>query len=332
MRDLFRVFEKLSSPSACQDGTDVYSTTPLVEVNDWHLGCNSEGQPAVLLSLGRSSGERRPLSVRLENLRIEHNVKCRIIDVGGESRLSRYSIIQCRSNLQDIQTCFLRVIASETLELRNDATEADLSSLVEHLLALFRFLSGPGSRTIQGLWAELFTISIARNPSSMVKAWHEEPDEKYDFCWNDIRLDVKSTSDRSRRHFVSLEQAYPPPGTHGIFVSLFACKQSGGLSLGDLWDQVLDSLEDLEDKLKVDRICIESLGGGIVEGRSAMFDKETARDSLMYYDANSIPKPSRTMPIGVSKVRFLSDFDFAKQLDFGEVNLKGQLSEWVGPA
>lgn len=63
--------------------------------------------------------------------------------------------------------------------------------------------------SIQGLWAELFVISIASNPEYLLKAWHSSLNDVYDFNDGIDKIEVKSTSKSHRIHKFSYDQLSP---------------------------------------------------------------------------------------------------------------------------
>ena len=220
----------------------------------------------------------------------------------------------------DVQACFLRTIGGALAGLEQRVEAKDLVDLVDRLVVLFRLLAKPRERAIHGLWAELFVILSASDPAMMIDAWHSQSMERFDFGLGGERLEVKSSSVRSREHMFSFEQVYPPSGASVLVASVYVEEQTNGRSLGNLWDRVVDAAPSSEARLKVEKVCIQTLGQ-LGVGREFSADWNLAVESLAFYQVSDIPRPSADCPAGVSQLRFRSDLslaDPAETINLGE--------------
>ncbi len=279
------------------------------------MGKSDAGLPAMLVAVHGGKGTDRPLTVGLENLRVEHNVRCRLTRPDGSAEVARYSIIQCLSTDAEVQACYLRTIAGALMGLDRNVEARDLNDLVDRLVALFRLVRRPRAQTIRGLWAELFVILAASDPPMMIDAWHSNPAERFDFSRDDERLEVKSSSTRSRDHIFSFEQVYPPSAASVLIASVHVEDQTKGVTLGDLWNRVSDAAPSSDARLKIERVCAESLGEDLSAGRGSAFDWDLAVESVAFYRAADIPRPSPDCPSGVSQIQFRSDLSLADPVD-----------------
>lgn len=153
----------------------------------------------------------------------------------------------------------------------------------------------------------------------MIDAWHSESMEHFDFSRGSERLEVKSSSRRSREHVFGFEQVYPPSGASVLIASVHVEEQTNGRSLGDLWDRVVDAAPDAEARLKVERVCAEALGQDLGAGRAFSGDWNVAVESRAFYDVAAIPRPSADCPPGVSQLRFCSDLGLADTVELTDV-------------
>ena len=279
----------------------------------WRVARNEAGLPAILVAVDAPTGPDRPLAVGLPNLRVEHNVRCGVSRQGKDVEIARYSIIQCLTGDSDVQACFLRTIGGALVGLEGRVEAKDLVDLVDRLILLFRSVAKPRERAIQGLWAELFVILSASDPAVMIEAWHSQSMEHFDFGRGDERLEVKSSSNRSREHVFSFEQVYPPSGASVLVASVYVDEQTNGRSLGYLW--VVDATPSGEARLKVERVCAQSLGQDLGVGREFSADWNLAVESLAFYRVTDIPRPPADCPPGVSQLRFRSDLNLAEPTD-----------------
>ena len=319
MDDLVVLYSQLSTPTARLDSQEAYISRPIRGYRRCHLAKSVKALPAVLIAPANDSTIHRPLSVHLENLRVEHNVLCNVTSSDGQTNVIRCSIIQCLSTKRAIQECFLRTIGGTLLQLTGEVTADDISSLIDRLLVLFRLVVQPPLRTFRGLWAELFVILSARDVGTMIDAWHNDPNEHFDFSHGVERLEVKSSSTRSRAHLFSLEQVYPPAGVSALVASLHVESHPNGATLGKLWDDLLEVAPSGDARMKIERVCVESLGQSLEAGRAFSGDWHLAMQSVAFYSVNDIPRLRNECPLGVSDVRFRSDLELADPVIVGKL-------------
>lgn len=273
--------------------------------DDRHLAKDEWGNPLLLISTLPS---RIPPAVILENLKVEHGIRCKITDPDGTLSEGTFSIIQCTSPQASLKSYFIRLMDSVIQLIASPARTEDISNAVDRLATLFLALRRTPSRPIQGLWAELFLIVTSKDPLTMLKAWHNEPTERFDFSCGLDRIEVKGSGNRTRSHHFTYHQAHPPKELSVFVASLYAEDCVGGTSLGDLWDRaryLAGSNANL--RLKIDQICTEVLGSDWDRARDRSFDDDVAKDSLAFYDIRDIPKVPWALPDGVSDVRFVAD-------------------------
>ena len=91
---------------------------------------------------------------------------------------------------------------------------------------------------VQGLWAELLLIAYSSDPELLIGAWHEDPDEVYDFALANERLEVKSARGAYRRHHFSSSQLPARAGIELTVASVLVQRVAGGATLWDLLQQL----------------------------------------------------------------------------------------------
>jgi len=310
MSEFIRVFDTLRSPDGATGNHFIASQ--LAGFPDRHIAKDLSGHPAVLFEVLRIASDRAPLNFALENLRVEHEVQCRVGNLQGQTHTGRFTILQCLNDDRGIQDYFLRTMEMMVESLPANAKVAQISDAVEHLIELFQAMRRAPTRTVQGLWAELFLIVQARDSVVLLRAWHDEATEGIDFSRGSERIEVKCSADRMRRHFFSWEQVNPSAGTTQLIASLFVEPAAGGTTVGELWDRARAlAAHDSDLRLKVEKVCLDSLGDGWQEARFMAYDAQRAAHSLLFYNVADVPKVSVELPPGVSEVRFRSDLSFA---------------------
>ena len=161
---------------------------------------------------------------------------------------------------------------------------------------------------VRGLWAELLVIERGSDPEYLIRAWHEDPEDRYDFNDSIDKIEVKSTSGDQRSHLFSLEQLNPNDSSNLIIASVFVNPTGIGKSIFDLMDMISPRLKDTDCSLKLTEIVLKTIGLHLEECRNLHFDYNFATDTLTYYDSKVIPTLDKnSIPSTVSAVHFRSD-------------------------
>jgi hypothetical protein len=304
MDRLAGLYRSLSRPALGASGT-VFAGA-LIPGTSHHVGKDALSRPAILITVAASGN--RPASLSLQNLRLEHGVRCRISRDGGNLLDEHFSLIQCQSDDVILQECFLDLVDAIIEALPSSPSADEVSEAIDRMAALFLAVERPRTRSVHGLWGELFLISRADEARGLVESWHTEACDRYDFASGLYRLEVKTSADRSRHHYFSLEQVHPAAGVRVAVASIFIEQSAGGVSLGELWDAIREAVGDTAElRLKIDEICFQALGNTWQEARSAKFDGTLAAESLVFYDVEDIPRLPIDLPVGISEIHFRSN-------------------------
>jgi hypothetical protein len=301
MLDLLKIFKNLTLPI---EGDHMCFSADVIQQGWNHRVARSvENRPSVLLCVARRDGFLP--SIALENLTIIHDVPCRVTARDGTSVEDRFSVITCNSNDETIQDKFLSLLSPLVFAIGSAPSEQQLNELINDLVFLFRSLDEPPMKSLRGVWSELFLISVSSDPRVLAQSWHSTPEEKYDFSHEHERLEVKSSSNRSRSHHFSIEQLSPPAGASLLVGSLFVETLASGPSIGELYEKIRRVVwSDPETLTKFDRVFHSSIGNHWNTSTSVRFDPDLALDSLSFYRLEDIPRITGPLPVGVSKVHF----------------------------
>lgn len=316
MLDLLTAFRHLPVPTGADGSPAAFSGAPAPAFPGIHIAKDQLARPAVLVRIDRPGTGLRPPSIAMENLRVEHGLDCRISVPSSDQTLTgTFSLIHCLSLEESLQEYFLDTVQVILHSLPSAVTAASVSDAVDTLASLFAAAQRPSSRPAQGLWAELFVITHASEPQLLLDSWHSDPAERFDFSLGCQRVEIKCSGDRTRRHHFSHEQAHPPAGVVMLVGSLFVEHSASGISLGELWDLARRLAGDnAELRLKIEQVCLQSLGDSWPQARAISYDQQLAAESLLFFDVADIPKIQADLPLGVSEVRFRSDLGLASSL------------------
>jgi hypothetical protein len=300
---LLSSFSRLPIPKAAKGG-ESFSAQP-IEQSSHQIAKDTEGRPAILIAISDVEGRDNPYPVALEHISIRYRVLCEITDANGASRQGRFVVVRCESNEDDLIEYFLRTMEVHISSLGLVPSCSQAASMVEKLIELFRALSQPSKRSIQGLWAELLIIAESSNPSLLLRSWHAAPDDLYDFAFEKQFIEIKSTSGLARIHHFSLEQLNPPNGTTALVASLFVERSLDGLTVIDLMERIQTQVRgDASLLAHLHRNVTLTLASDWRQAASLKFDPRLAKKSLHIYDVGSIPSVSWPVPLDVSEVKF----------------------------
>jgi hypothetical protein len=177
------------------------------------------------------------------------------------------------------------------------------------MVELFQKLQRPARRSLTGLVGEACLILFAADANAAIAAWRVDPDERFDFVTENLRLDVKASSVRRRSHEITFEQANAPGGTCAIFASICVEPAGGGCSLSELVGMIEErSTGNSGAVSKLRTVIADTLGNTLPAAMSWRFDLPVAKSSLQLFEAAEIPALRPPLPSGISAIRFVSDF------------------------
>jgi hypothetical protein len=150
----------------------------------------------------------------------------------------------------------------------------------------------------------------------MVRAWHTDPTERYDFSAGKERIEVKCAVGRSRVHHFTLEQLTPPATTVVLVASVCTERSGGGTSLEDLLVGLRSRVSgDPQSLFHLEVVVGATLGRTVVEALEESFDREMADQSLAFFDVAAVPRPGGEIPKEVTEVRFVTDLTHVEAVE-----------------
>lgn len=327
---LEELFDSLVLPLEQPSGRSL-SAAPIPDYENYRLAKDSSGSPCLLLRQATATTPTSP--IRLQNLVVSYGVPCIITRPDSQQEEGAFTIVKCSNVDPSLFPHFLKILSPIIITLGPVPTAAAVRRAISGLVDLFQALTIPAKKSIQGLWAELFVIRYASNPYEVVRAWHSAPGEHIDFVSGRHRIEIKSSSTRTRIHHFSLVQLTPPVQARLVVASLFVENIGGGVSLSQITDEIRMMLsEDSELLARFDAVLYATLGAGWAEAMEERFDSELASESLQFFESLSIPRVDSVIPTSVSDVRFTSDLSGVPMLDSASLQMSGGLLAAATPA
>lgn len=328
-RNLKRLFSGLGVPVSSQGRA--YETARIARDSRYRVGRDSEGNPTILIATTDSAGAAALSDFVGRHLRIGHGVRCAINEAGVEVGRDQFSVVTCIDSDDLIRERFFDAVETMLRSLGEVPEVEELRRVVSGLVQLFRLASQPPKGTIQGLWAELWVIVQARNPEVLLSAWHAEPTNIFDFNSGPERLEVKSTSQRIRKHTFSHLQLKPPEGTRVAIGSVFVESSGGGPTISTLVERIRRRVTTPRPLRRLDYVVANTLGSDWRTGVKSSFDSELAAESLRFYATEAVPSLPSYIPQGITDIRYVSDLSGAEFLSREEMLGSGELFAATAP-
>lgn len=316
MIDLNELYQKINtSPNIKTENSNYYIACPIPGYPKHKLARDIQSNPCLLISTDSLKEPTRPAPIKLKHLSVLFDVECKVFHNGSFEK-NRFTVICCTEQDQVMRDYFLRISSAIISAIGKKPSRAEIFNAVDKLVELFRALSQAPRKSVQGLWAELFLISLSPNPESLITAWHQSPLDKYDFSAGDQRIEVKSSTSGKRVHHFSLEQLKPTTDIKVLVASVFVERIGTGMSVMDLVELLRPLIASNSDLLfYLDRMIGLTLGKEWQSAATDKFDYKLARKSLAFYLSDAVPSISPALPKGVSDVHFKVDLTDVPTVD-----------------
>ncbi len=322
MQSVFEIFQTLKEQSAGNTDGGI-SVASLPSVAHHKIGVSANGQPIFFIKC-EASAKANLLDSNLEFIAVQFNRECQLSNNQQNVEKGVYTVIYLKTDSIDFQAYFLEVILLVIKKLPAKPTLQELKIEVEKLIELFSKFSRPATKTVQGLWGELFVIAQSKNPAYLIQAWHSSAADKFDFNDGIDKIEVKSTSKTKRIHHFSIEQLNPNPNSELIIASVFVVETGVGESIFDLVKRIEQKIKDRDLSFRMNQIIAQTLGREISKSFEMYFDYHLALDSLQFYESENIPSIAlQNVPNEVLNVHF--DIDLTNVISIKKVQTKSIL-------
>jgi len=301
------------------EDTNVFSASLLPSYPFARIAISRDGYPVVLISSIPDGTHLSQKNIRLTYLELSHNVECSVSE-DGISQLLKFTVIIFKSTERYLQTYFLEIAEVLLKKLDKKPTQRDILTTFNSFVEIFRSLTQPPSKTVQGLWSEILIIERSKNPTKLINYWHSFPEEKFDFNADREKIEVKSSSNMNRIHIFSSDQLNPPSDKQVLIASLFTKQSSNGISVGGLIEKIQERKISSELIDKILSIATKTLGNTLEQSLKIKFDYELSVGSLRFYSHKDISKIERiNIPDRVSEVKYKSDLTELNSIDLNEI-------------
>ena len=301
------IFKGICPPSAVPSDKPLYAVMAIPGHSSYFVGKDRESLACFLVSTTDQAGRPHP-PIRLESLDAQFELRCHLKTANEPDREGTFTVIRCRDSDSETTRYFLSVCDSLLRMLGDQPTRALIATAVNRLAAIFQKIRRSPTRSLNGIFGELYLLLRSGNTVTALAAWRANENARFDFSDGDVRLDVKAAGGRNRVHTFSYEQCNPPSGTIAVVASLHAEQTAGGSSLYSIIDQIEARVSaDVGLVLKLHETVAATLGSNLNDGLSRRFDMRLAESSLRFFSLEDVPAIRGPLPGGVSDVHFRSD-------------------------
>jgi hypothetical protein len=314
MIDLKKIYDKLPLPE--KPNPYNFSAKAIKGFENHRIAKNFNDNPSLLILISEDKQDFFVANQILFNIKVTHNVKCEI-ETDRKISHNNFSVVSYIGQNDDIKDVFLKTCQVLIKSLGQNPSNKKIKRTVDKFIDLFKAIKEPPRKSIQGLWSELLLIEQSDSPEKMILGWHSIPEEKFDFSFNKLRIEVKSSATESRIHHFSAAQLNPINDTEIIIASILVSINVAGLSVIDLLRKINSRIDDFpKQKEKLHLLVYSTLGIDIERVNEIKFTYELAKDSLRFYNSEDIPKiESINLPKEVSNVRFTSNLINSKHIE-----------------
>ena len=302
------VFDKLTLPTGKKN--DLYTTEKIFKKNH-KIGKNFKDQPSLLFNSKKSTGINN--NYLGKNIHLRFDIPC-IIETGEDKLKENYSILSCISEDKQIKKIFLEVCETTFSNIGEEPTNKEINEITETIIDLFKDL--PNSKNdLLGLWGELFLIVSSDDQIKCLEAWHNHSDDKYDFYDHSEALEVKTTTQRDRKHEFRHHQLISKIKDHYIASIMTKMDNTNGYSIIDLYNTILKNKLSIELKNKLSSIYYKIIGSTPDETlNDYKYDYDFAKRNLLYFNVSDISTLSN-LDQSITNIEYTMDLSQKQNLE-----------------
>ncbi len=282
-----------------------------------YFGIDQDNNPTFFFELEEEIVNHFPIS--LQNIRFIKNNEY-ILQNNNKEITETFSIIKCVSESPSLIELFLETLFSRIQEWEKNK-QVNINEDIESFQKLFEKLQLTSIKTVKGLWGELFTIKNSKNINRLIEYWHVKKTQLFDFYAPPNIVEVKTTTEQKRIHYLKLEQCIFEKNMNGYLHSVMTIEKYDGLSCYDLYQSINQKVYNRQIKEKLEKVYFETIGSNFEKFDEDKFCLKTAEENSLFFDLNLIPSPSKQIPKEVDQVKFRVDISNTPQCDFDLENI-----------
>jgi len=314
MIDLKEIYDNLPLPKG--NNSHSYSAKAIKGFENHRIGKNYLNNPSLLIFISEQDKDFYVANQNLFNLKVSHNLKCEVL-LENKTIYNNFSVVTYTGQDSDIKDLFLKTSQILIQSLGHNPSNKKIKFIVGKFIELFKSLKEVPKKSLQGLWAELFVIEQSKSPEKMIAGWHSIPEERFDFSFGNLRLEVKSANSEIRKHFFSSTQLNPIGDIRIVIASILVNRNVGGVSIKEIIEKLNIKLSSYpRQKEKLHLMVYSVIGTDIDKINEVRFDYSLAKETYKLYNSTEIPKIENiSIPKEVANVKFVSNLINSRSLE-----------------
>ena len=253
--------------------------------NNYSIGIDSNNNISFLISFSDLFSEDYKSPYNGNNLYINFNFTGKV-KVGDVLKNENFILLQLKNNDENFSKIFLNICETIILKLGANPTYVNSRDYIFSLKDLFLKFSKKPTKTEIGLWGELATIFFSNNSESLINSWHVSGKEIFDFNFEKLKIEVKSTKKSIRIHSIKHTQFIKLKKIDGIYLSFLLLETDNGKSCIELFNLISADLNSNSREIFTEKL-IECVGNNL-DSFNHRFDLNYGEVNLEPYTAKVI--------------------------------------------
>ena len=262
------------------------------------------------LCLVLKSNKSAPQSIQTSKLELELNYQY----FSEEGNSNYYNVIKVKSNDKNELEAFMKLCEVFLNTNNYNITSEEVYNLFIQLKDMFRNENKLKEKDIVGLFGELLFLNFFYQEYNinLVDQYRYNESQKYDFNISpNLKIEVKSTTDKSRIHYVEHEQIFS--GKNVFLVSAKLKYDESGISLKELFDSN-EQLFNKDYRKKME--MLKKINSNKSLSDQMRFNFENSIDDLKVYFNKNIDTIGFDYPKYIERIKYTMNFDGIKDETF----------------
>ena len=327
--ELKNILLSISEPT----DSEVYHVKDVPNFQSYKIGRDNNGNIVFLIIPNSFLSKKSPLNYSLKNLTIEYGLEGTLL-INEKEKQEKFICIKLKDNDENknLKEIFFNICSMLLEELGDEPNFELVIKYLEGLKNLFSKLVKKSSKSEIGLWGELFIIFNSITPTELIKSWHINSKETFDFTFSNFKIEVKTTQKNERIHDFSNNQLNKLIEYNGFIASIMTFISENGVTIFDLIELINERIEVNARKSLIEKVI--DVAGDKYDSFTTKYDLTYAKESLKLFEAKRLPSLKEfTIPSEISGIKFLLNFENQSEIKYNEnvvidemINTLGQSS------
>ena len=268
------------------------------------FGTDSDDNQCIILKVDY---KKKPANIKKRDILQVDFITSLHVAIDQKEFKDKFCIIRCL-NKNFLMSEYFKVFGEKTANDYPDRIKSnEIIKRLDIVHELFNVSKNNSNNEI-GLWGELVCIYASEDPEFMLKCWHSEKEQTWDFVDGKRILEVKTYTGSERKHKFNFKQLNSEVCKTMIVASVYTLIHDNGLTIFDLKNMIKERLKDINLIEKLNRIFIDTIGNSFSFEEARKFSLEQSLSHSLLVSGALVPKIHNSSVIdeGVSGISFTS--------------------------